>query len=55
MVIMAIQALSNFVTDWNDYDRPLIDDEMQAEIEEVKRAQGFVDESDFADDTPDNR
>ena len=47
MVIMAIQAVSNLFTDWNDYDKPLIVDEMQAEIEEVKRAQGFVDESDI--------
>lgn len=44
MVFMAIQAVSNFFTDWNDGDRPLIEDEMQAEIEELKRAQGVIDD-----------
>lgn len=42
MVIIAIQAVSNFILDWNDYDKPLVDDEMQAEIEELKRAQGVT-------------
>ncbi len=43
MVIIAIQALSNLITDWNDEDDPLMTDEMQAEIEELKRAQGVDD------------
>ncbi len=40
MVIVAIQAVSNLFTDWNDDDRPQAVDEFQAEIEELKRAQG---------------
>jgi len=47
---MAIQAVSNLITDWKDSDDPFADDEMAAEIEEVKRAQGFVD-GDVVDDT----
>jgi len=44
MVIMAIQAVSNFITDWNQQDKSILDEEMQAEIEEIKRAQGVVDD-----------
>lgn len=43
MVIIAIQAVSNLITDWNDDDNGAISDEMQAEIEELKRAQGVTD------------
>ena len=46
MVIIAIQAVSNFITDRHDFDRSLISEEMQAEIDEVKRAQG-VDNDDL--------
>jgi len=54
MVIIAIQAVSNIITDWNDYDKPLVNDEMQAEIEELKRAQGVVDDV-VGDDKPAER
>ncbi|MBX2883557.1 MAG: TRAP transporter small permease [Granulosicoccus sp.] len=43
MVIMAIQAVSNLFHDWSDGDNPVVTDEMQAEIEELKRAQGITD------------
>ena len=44
IVIIAIQAVSNFITDRHDYDRSPISEEMQAEIDELKRAQGVVDD-----------
>jgi len=43
MVIMAIQAVSNLITDWGDEDRPEAVNEFEAEIEELKRAQGITD------------
>lgn len=46
LVVIAIQAVSNLITDWND-DDIAVEDEMQAEIEELKRAQG-VDEEVYA-------
>ena len=39
MVVIAIQAVSNLITDWNE-DEDNQTDEMQAEIEALKRAQG---------------
>lgn len=51
MVIMAIQAVSNFINDWSDHEHPLLEEELQAEIEEIKRAQGVVDDV-VLDDAP---
>lgn len=44
MVVIAIQAISNLILDWNDDEPGVIVDEMQAEIEELKRAQGVNDD-----------
>ena len=43
MVIMAIQAVSNLITDWDDVGSPAAVNEFEAEIEELKRAQGMAD------------
>lgn len=43
MVVIAIQAVSNLIMDWNSDGPGIIEDEMQAEIEELKRAQGVED------------
>ncbi len=51
MVIMAIQAVSNFINDWSDHEHPLLEEELKAEIEEIKRAQGVVDDV-VLDDAP---
>ena len=60
MVIIAIQAVSNFITDKHDFDHSPISEEMQAEIDEVKRAQGVVENdldygSDSLNTTPGER
>lgn len=44
MVIIAIQAVSNFFTDWNATEHPALDEELRAEIEEIKRAQRVIDD-----------
>ncbi|MGB1254627.1 MAG: TRAP transporter small permease subunit [Thiolinea sp.] len=43
MVVVAIQAVSNLILDWNHPDYDMYAEEEQAEIEEIKRAQGFTD------------
>lgn len=43
-LIIAIQAVSNLIMDWNEEGDGMEVDEMQAEIEELKRAQGLIDE-----------
>jgi len=45
MVVIAIQAVSNLFTDWNDDDPQVVENEFLAEIEELKRAQGVVDDA----------
>lgn len=43
-LIIAIQAVSNLIMDWNEEGDGMEVDEMQAEIEELKRAQGLVED-----------
>lgn len=43
MVFVAIQAVSNLIMDWNHPYYDMYAEEEKAEIEEIKRAQGFVD------------
>lgn len=44
-LIIAIQAVSNLIMDWNEEGDGMEVDEMQAEIEELKRAQGLFDDT----------
>ena len=44
-VMVGIQAVSNLIMDWNEEGDGMEVDEMQVEIEEVKRAQGLLDET----------
>jgi len=43
-LIVGIQAVSNLIMDWNEEGDGMEVDEMQVEIEELKRAQGLLDE-----------
>lgn len=44
MVLVAIQAVSNLIMDWNKHDYNMYEDnEFQQEIDELKRAQGVTD------------
>ncbi len=43
-LIVGIQAVSNLIMDWNEEGDGMEVDEMQAEIEELKRAQGLLDD-----------
>ena len=44
-LIVGIQAVSNLIMDWNEEGDGMEVDEMQVEIEELKRAQGLLDET----------
>lgn len=45
MVLLSVQAVSNLIMDWNKTDVLQTKDEFMAEIEELKRAQGFDDDA----------
>lgn len=42
MILITVQAFSNLITDWNDTKSD--HDDLDAEIEEIKRAQGIIEE-----------
>lgn len=45
MIFVAVQAVSNLITDWGRENDPgLVEEEWRSEIEELKRAQSFDDE-----------
>ena len=44
VLVVGIQAISNLIMDWNEEGDGMEVDEMQVEIEELKRAQGLLDE-----------
>ena len=54
-LIVGIQAVSNLIMDWNEEGDGMEVDEMQAEIEELKRAQGLLDEDLRVDDVLENK
>ena len=41
MIVIAIQAVSNLIMDWNKTGTEIHDDEFKSDIEELKRAQGL--------------
>ncbi len=41
LAVIAVQAVSNLILDWNSEESEHQDEELLAEIEEIKRAQGF--------------
>ena len=45
LVVITIQAISNLIMDWDKLGHGIeLTDEMKAEVEEMKRAQGITDE-----------
>ena len=54
-LIVGIQAVSNLIMDWNEEGDGMEVDEMQAEIEELKRAQGLLDDDLRVDDVLENK
>ena len=54
-LIVGIQAVSNLIMDWNQEGDGMEVDEMQVEIEELKRAQGLYDEDLNVDIPPNNK
>lgn len=43
MTIVCLQAVSNLILDWNDDEDSAVDEDMLSEIDQVKKAQGLID------------